>query len=452
MNIGYIYLLQEREFVRTKENIYKVGMTTKENHKRFAGYKKGYIILFQMSCSKKNVKNIEKKIIKLFKETFEWTKDFGNETFSGDYKSMIDKIYLTIKDEEQDNNEDHVEDNEEQEQEQKQEQDNNEEQEEAQEAQEEAQEESEEAQEEANRLKLLSEEIGKVFNDYKNDESFKGNKKYIKISKVGNEYIVYYINPKLNHTSKIYEYDDFICMYEININVGDELQYFHKLISKKIVCLDKVYDINSINFINKINKEKLTITVENFDDFKTHQNDIENITYYNKIEDTIRQLFHCNTIINTSLYCTTCVQDNGDNIFKKFKKLKDFDTITIDVGREDYIPTTLYKIHSKYYDYITFLRKYMPYCIEWNINKNYYLINRDYEYIGLNTKSIEKSNGSMTTKREYLFNDGCEPLNKQSYIIFYDKYIKIVKDNSLNECLNMDKNSLIIINNLYYDF
>ena len=58
MNIGYIYLLQEREFVRTKENIYKVGMTTKENHKRFAGYKKGYIILFQMSC--KNVKNIEK--------------------------------------------------------------------------------------------------------------------------------------------------------------------------------------------------------------------------------------------------------------------------------------------------------------------------------------------------------------------------------------------------------
>ena len=428
MNIGYIYLLQEREFVRTKENIYKVGMTTKENHKRFAGYKKGYIILFQMSC--KNVKNIEKKIIKLFKETFEWRKDLGNETFSGDHKSMMDKIYLTIKDEEQDNNEDEVEHSEEQE--------------------EEAEETEEE--EEENRLKLVYEEVCKVFNDYKNDESFKGNKKYIKISKVGNEYIVYYINPKLNHTSKIYEYDDFICMYEININVGDELQYFHKLISKKIVCLDKVYDINSINFINKINKEKLTITVENFDDFKTHQNYIENITYYNKIEDTIRQLFHCNTIINTSLYCTTCVEDNGYNIFKKFKKLKDFDTITIDVGREDYIPTKLYKIHSKYYDYITFLRKYMPYCIEWDINKNYYLINRDYEYIGLNTKSIEKSNGSMTTKREYLFNDGCEPLNKQSYIIFYDKYIKIVKDNSLNECLNMDKNSLIIINNLYYDF
>ena len=27
MIINYIYLLQEREFIKTKENIYKVGMT-----------------------------------------------------------------------------------------------------------------------------------------------------------------------------------------------------------------------------------------------------------------------------------------------------------------------------------------------------------------------------------------------------------------------------------------
>jgi hypothetical protein len=425
MCINYIYLLQEREFVNTKENIYKVGMTTKENHKRFGGYKKGFILLFQMSCE--NAKNIEKKIIKLFKETFEWRKDLGNETFSGNYKSMIDKIYLTIKHEEQDNNEDDVEHNEEEEQEEQ------------------------EEQEEVNRLKLLSEEIGKVFNDYKNDESFKGNKKYIKISKVDNKYIVYYINPRLNHNSEVYDYNNLICEYEININVADELQYFNKLISKKKVCLDKIYDINSSSFINKINKEKITITVENYDDFKSHLINIKNIELeYFKIIDTIRQLFHCNAIINDSLYCTICVKydkDNEYNIFRKFKSLKDFDTINIDIGREDYIPTTLYKIHSKYYDYITFLRKYMPYCIEWDINKNYYLINRDYEYIGLNKKSIEFTK----TKRDYLFN-GYEPLIKESYIIFYNKYIKIVKDNSLNECLNMHKNSHIIINNLYYDF
>jgi hypothetical protein len=27
---NYIYLLQEREFIKTNENIYKIGMTTKE--------------------------------------------------------------------------------------------------------------------------------------------------------------------------------------------------------------------------------------------------------------------------------------------------------------------------------------------------------------------------------------------------------------------------------------
>jgi len=32
--IGYIYLLQEREFIKTKENIYKLGKTKQENLKR----------------------------------------------------------------------------------------------------------------------------------------------------------------------------------------------------------------------------------------------------------------------------------------------------------------------------------------------------------------------------------------------------------------------------------
>jgi len=434
MSIGYIYLLQEREFVRTKENIYKVGMTTQENLKRFCGYRGGYILLFQMCC--KNAKTIEKKIIKLFKDTFTHEKKLGNETFSGDYKSMIDKIYLTIKDEERNNNEEEVEDDEEPVVEQQEEC---------------SMEQYEEQKKETNKSKLLYEEIGKVFNDYKNDESFAGKKKYIKITKVGNKYIVYYINPILNHNSEVYDYNDLICEYEININVADELQYFNKLISKKIVCLDKIYDINSSSFIDKINKEKLTITVENYDDFKTHLINIKNIELeYFKIIDNIRQLFHCNTIINDSLYCTMCVEDTKYNIFKKFKTLKDFDSIRIDVGREDYILITLYKIHSKYYDYKTFLRKYMPYCIMWDINKNYYIINRDHEFIG--HKTNREASDFMRTDCKYLFNDGTVPLDKENYIIFYDKYNNTVKENLLKECLNMHDNSFRIINRLYYDF
>ena len=34
MMTQYIYLLQEREFIKTKEYVYKVGMTKKENYER----------------------------------------------------------------------------------------------------------------------------------------------------------------------------------------------------------------------------------------------------------------------------------------------------------------------------------------------------------------------------------------------------------------------------------
>jgi len=97
MATNYIYLLQEREFLKTKENIFKVGMTTKQNYERFNQYPKGSILLFQMICI--NCKNIEKIIITIFKEKFIQRKDIGNEYFQGNYKNMIDIIYLTIKDE-----------------------------------------------------------------------------------------------------------------------------------------------------------------------------------------------------------------------------------------------------------------------------------------------------------------------------------------------------------------
>lgn len=63
MIINYIYLLQEREFVKTKETIYKVGMTKKENYIRFNQYPNGSILLFQMICNDCNY--IEKEIINI---------------------------------------------------------------------------------------------------------------------------------------------------------------------------------------------------------------------------------------------------------------------------------------------------------------------------------------------------------------------------------------------------
>jgi hypothetical protein len=129
-------------------------------------------------------------------------------------------------------------------------------------------------------------------------------------------------------------------------------------------------------------------------------------------------------------------------IFKKIKNLKDYDNFRIDVGIHDYNMITLYKINSKYYDYKTFLRKYVPYVIRWDINNNYYIVNRDYEYIGLNSKSID-----YTRKGEaYLFNDGNKPCdNRNNYIRFCNEYKKIIKENSLNVCLNMHNSTTTIL-------
>ena len=94
---NYIYLLQEREFIKTNEKIYKVGMTQKENFERFNQYPKGSVLLFQIICN--DCKNMEVQVIKQFKEKFIQRKDIGSEYFEGNYKSMIDIIYSTVKSE-----------------------------------------------------------------------------------------------------------------------------------------------------------------------------------------------------------------------------------------------------------------------------------------------------------------------------------------------------------------
>lgn len=288
--INYIYLLQEREFVKTSENVYKVGMTEKENHTRFNQYPKGSILLFQTICN--NCKKIEKEIIELFKDNFKYRRDIGNEYFEGDYKHMIDIIYLTVKYE---TNCDDI-----------------------------INKEKITNDDEKTKFNLLCKKISKIFPDYKNDVSFGGNKKYIKISSIGNEYIVYYITPILmdqlqyyydndNESETIFN-DIIINQYKIHTYVADQLQYFNNLINKKIIYLNKPYDINSNDFITKINKTKFNIIIENYDDVKPH---LSSINIDCEIVEKIRQLFHCNILINDELYSTIVKEDDFDNIFKK---------------------------------------------------------------------------------------------------------------------------------------
>ena len=67
--IGYIYLLQEREFIKTKENIYKLGKTEQENLKRIQNYPNGTKLIIQLECENCDI-NEKKLIIIIIKQFY----------------------------------------------------------------------------------------------------------------------------------------------------------------------------------------------------------------------------------------------------------------------------------------------------------------------------------------------------------------------------------------------
>lgn len=389
MLLHYIYLVQEREFRKTEENIYKVGRTTQEDFSRIKkGYPNGSSPKIYTECINSIV--LERQIIKLFKQQFKRRKDIGNEYFEGDWHIMVKIILETIENERLNYDKDG---------------------------------------------NLIYEKILNVFPDYENDESFGGKKKYIKIIKDNDNYIVQYINPKIKSYIE-YCYENEI---EIDVNVmiqtyilcknaTDKLQYFDNLISKNKIQFDKIYDINSNNFIKRINKTKKNIKIENHYSGKSQL--LKSIM--GKTTEGIRQLFNCNIIINEVLYATilTTTDKPYDTMFKK---LKDFDSFSIDMGLYKHNFIDVYKINKKYY-YKTLLIGYLPHIIRWNSNYNYYnFVNRNNSYNELNRNYIKYD------REIHLFDDKNHPLsNKSNYIEYRNMYKKIIEYNSLKECFNMN--------------
>ena len=86
-NIQYIYLFREREFIKTNENIYKIGKTKQENLKRLSNYPTGTQLLYQSSCN--NCDYLERILIEKFKKYFQHMNEIGNEYFRGNVNDMI---------------------------------------------------------------------------------------------------------------------------------------------------------------------------------------------------------------------------------------------------------------------------------------------------------------------------------------------------------------------------
>jgi hypothetical protein len=87
---GYIYLLQEREFIKTGESIYKLGKTKQANMKRILQYPKGSKVILYKSCD--DCDDAEKQLLKLFRQQYVSKKDIGTEYFEGEEQSMLQNI------------------------------------------------------------------------------------------------------------------------------------------------------------------------------------------------------------------------------------------------------------------------------------------------------------------------------------------------------------------------
>ena len=86
----HIYLIQEREFIKTEEPIYKLGKTH-DIFQRKSGYPKGSILKFCIEIDKKY--SMEKVAINEFNSLFEKQKEIGNEYYKGNLHEMIKELH-----------------------------------------------------------------------------------------------------------------------------------------------------------------------------------------------------------------------------------------------------------------------------------------------------------------------------------------------------------------------
>ena len=96
--LEFVYLLQEREFIRLNETTYKVGKTTQPRLKRFDQYPNGSEVLF-FRCVE-NSSRIESLMIEELKKSFTLMKCYGSEYFNGNKFHMIRTINRIIDQEE----------------------------------------------------------------------------------------------------------------------------------------------------------------------------------------------------------------------------------------------------------------------------------------------------------------------------------------------------------------
>jgi hypothetical protein len=76
---GHLYLIKEREFIKTKENVFKIGKTTNIKN-RMPAYPKDSRVYVIMHCPT-DIHVVEKKLIERFDAHFTKRIDIGHEYY-----------------------------------------------------------------------------------------------------------------------------------------------------------------------------------------------------------------------------------------------------------------------------------------------------------------------------------------------------------------------------------
>jgi len=416
MEIGLIYLIQPEELIGTKR--YKIGYSKKSDLSRPNSYKKNSRYLCIMEC--KNPRIIEQKIKEIFNDKF--SKIAGNEFFEGEEKVMK-KEFINIYLEFIDNNS---------------ELENN------------IDEKSDNSSNESD--SIINETIKKEFPNWEEDEKYGGTKKLLKICmEERNKIIIFkYIGHDLIIEEEIIDLREkrYKCLQK----------YFQQLIINNVIKKNKIYDLNDSAFLDELDlyKENLNITLSI--NTKKSKDEILKIfksrkeTKSNGVLTIIYYYILTNLILNDEIYCYFTEEEESSN-----------DSFII-IFDNTFFPTyyfSVIKIHNNYYD-CDYIIKNFPYLIEKNNNK-YYILNKDYEYIGLNTKSnpdicnsidfenlinnsakIQKSNKEKKWERIYIHRNYDHPeLDKELFIDLCKNFNNLTKN---MECLNMNEDTIILLN------
>jgi hypothetical protein len=89
--LEYIYLLREREFIKTNELIYKIGKTKQIPENRFKGYPKGSEIILVIKVNDCDI--AEKHVKILFDNKFVNRTDIGREYYEGNVADMEKELH-----------------------------------------------------------------------------------------------------------------------------------------------------------------------------------------------------------------------------------------------------------------------------------------------------------------------------------------------------------------------